>query len=60
MCDLSLWKKCIPLIERKIRVGAANTCNEVVFEGANATFCSIATMIVGKNELEVDFLHLHT
>ena len=54
-----MWKKSIPLIERKIGVGAANTCNEVVFEGAYATFCSIATMIVGRNELEVDFLRLH-
>jgi hypothetical protein len=39
-----LGDKTIPEMEREIFVSAAETGNEVIFEGADGAFCSIASM----------------
>ena len=38
----------------KFGVSAAEACNEVVFEGANGTLSSIASVDVWGDQLEVD------
>ena len=43
----------------KIGVCAANTCNEVVVECDYVAFCSLSSVVVRWNELEVYVLVLH-
>jgi hypothetical protein len=43
----------------EIFVDAAEACNKMVFECANSTFSSIATMNSWWNKLEVDSLIMH-
>jgi hypothetical protein len=54
-----LREEAIPKIERKGRVGAAEASNEVVFEGANGSLCSVASMDMRWCELEVNGIVRH-
>ena len=42
-------------MERKIRVGGAETGDKIVFEGLNSPFSSVASVEAGLHKLEVDF-----
>jgi len=43
-------------MEGKIGVGTAETCDEMVFEGLDGAFGSVASMNAGRSELMVDAL----
>jgi len=43
----------------KLVVGGAQAGNEMIFECANSPFCSIATMDMGWDQLEVHMLSGH-
>ena len=49
----------VPEVKRKVFVGAAESGNEMVFEGANCMFGCIASVIVGWHWLEIDVLVVH-
>jgi hypothetical protein len=46
-------------VKREIFVHAAEARDEVILEGPNRTFCGIATVDVGGDELIVDLLDAH-
>ena len=52
--QLGLGEKFIPKVEWEILVNAAKSSNKVVFERANGTFCSVAAVQTGRDELIID------
>ena len=46
-------------MERKVAVGRAEACDEVVLERSDRAFGGVATMNVWRNKLEVDVLAFH-
>ena len=49
-----LVKELIPFSCRKVWISCGNTCDEVVFEGADGSFGCIAAMIVRRHKLMYD------
>jgi hypothetical protein len=47
--DEGLGEKTVPQVERKIGIGAAESGDEVVFEGSDGAFCGVATMEVRRD-----------
>ena len=46
-------------MQRKIRVAASNTCDQIFLEGLNGPFGSVGAMQVGRRELEGDSFFSH-
>jgi hypothetical protein len=46
-------------VEGKVFVDATEASNEVIFEGADGTFCGIAAMDAGRYQLEVNIFFRH-
>ena len=44
----------IPKVKREVFVGTHKDGDEVILEGANGTFGSVASMRVGRSKLEID------
>ena len=55
----SLRQEFVPKMKWEVFVNAAETGDEMVFEGANGSFSSVATMDVGRCKLEVHILVFH-
>jgi hypothetical protein len=54
-----LRKKLIPQMQGKVLVDAAKTSDEMILEGADATFGCISVIHSRRYELEIDFLLMH-
>ena len=54
-----MWKEAVPEVQGKVRVGAAQTGDEVVFEHADGVLGSIVLMNVGWGELKVNVAGVH-
>ena len=52
--EFSLREEAIPQVNWKLFISAAKASNEMVFESANGTFCSIAMVDVGWDQLEIN------
>ncbi len=46
-------------MDRKIRIQAAKACNKMIFESADGSFSSIASMNPRWYKLEVDVISMH-
>jgi len=57
--QLGLREEAIPQVNWKLFVGTAKAGNEMVFESENGTFCSIAMMDMGWDQLEIHMLSNH-
>ena len=51
-----MWKETVPFTEWETGVARAETGDEMVLKCLDGTFCGIATVAVGGNALEVDFV----
>jgi len=57
--QLSLGEEMVPEVNGEQFVGAAESTNEVIFEGANGAFGSIAPMDMWWDQLKIDVLGCH-
>jgi hypothetical protein len=53
---VTLGEEVIPCCQRKCRVRGSQTGDEVVLPGLDGPFCSIATMLVSRDTLEVNIV----
>ena len=51
-----MGQKTIPFTEREIWVTGTETGNEMVLECLDGTFCGIATVAMGRDTLEINFV----
>ena len=54
-----LRQEFVPKVEGERRIGSAESCDEMVFEGPNGALGGVAAMIAGGNELVVHLLAVH-
>ena len=57
--DECLWETSVPEVEGEGFVGAAETGDEMVFEGSDGSLSGVAAVDVWRGELEVDVLAVH-
>ena len=57
--DQCLREKMVQQIEREAGVGAAEACDEVVFEGSDGPFGGVPAMDVWRGKLEIEVLGVH-